>query len=350
MAAEPARTPAVQQARDRYYAHLRTRNLAPLWEVLRGIVTPTPRSQLQPALWRYAELRPDVLEAGQLITAAEAERRVLILENPALPGQSAITQTLYAGLQLLLPGEVARAHRHTQSALRLVLEGEGAYTAVDGERRNMRRGDFIITPAWTWHDHGNPGSNPIIWLDGLDIPIVRWLEASFSEHSTIESQTELRAEGESLARYGHNLVPVDYRPAPVEASRLFVYPYGETLAALEGLAGTQADPHLGYKLRFVNPATGASPMPTIGTYAQLLPQGFSTKPYRCTDGTVYVCLDGEGECQVGDAEYSFGANDVFVVPSWHALTLHARRKLVLFSFSDRPVQEAVGLWREEKLS
>jgi gentisate 1,2-dioxygenase len=68
---------------------------------------------------------------------------------------------MYAGLQRVLPGEVAPAHRHTQSALRWVVDGEGAYTAVDGERVTMAPGDFIITPMLTWHDHGNPGDQPV---------------------------------------------------------------------------------------------------------------------------------------------------------------------------------------------
>jgi gentisate 1,2-dioxygenase len=288
------------------------------------------------------------MRAGHIITAIEAERRVLILENPALPGQSAITQTLYAGLQLLLPGEVAVAHRHTQSALRLVLEGTGAYTAVDGERRTMSRGDFIITPHWKWHDHGNPGREPVVWLDGLDIPLVRALDASFAEHSAIEVQAEATPEGESLLRYGRNLVPVDHYAVPSEPARLFVYPYAETRSALCGQTSRSLDSHFGHKLRFVNPATGASPIATMGTFAQRLPAGFSTRPYRCSDGTVYVCLEGEGRCTVGDKRFEFGESDVFVVPSWHALELHARRELVLFSYSDRPVQQAIGLWREER--
>ena len=140
-----------------------------------SLVPEKPASPCVPTIWRYAELRPWLLESGQLISAAEAVRRVLILENPGLPGSSAITQSLYAGLQLILPGEVAPSHRHTQSALRLIVEGSGAYTAVEGERVTMHPGDFIITPSWTWHDHGNAASGPVVWLDGLDIPIVRIL-------------------------------------------------------------------------------------------------------------------------------------------------------------------------------
>ena len=148
------------EARRTFYERIGTLGMTPLWEVLGALVPPQPTSPVAPALWRYDAVREHVMEAGRLITAEEAERRVLILENPALRGQSCITQSLYAGLQLILPGEVAPAHRHTQSALRLVLDGEGAYTAVDGERTTMRYGDFIITPSWTFHDHGNDGDEP----------------------------------------------------------------------------------------------------------------------------------------------------------------------------------------------
>jgi gentisate 1,2-dioxygenase len=289
------------------------------------------------------------MEAGRLITAAEAERRVLILENPALRGHSSITQSLYAGLQLILPGEVAPAHRHAQSALRLVLDGEGAYTAVDGERTTMRRGDFIITPAWTWHDHGNLGDQPVVWLDGLDIPTVRFFDAGFAEHGAAASQEALRPEGDALARYGNNMLPVDFEQTASQPTRVFVYPFEKTRASLTGIARGTIDAHLGHKLRYVNPATGASPMPTIGAFAQLLPAGFETRPYRATDSTVYVCLEGSGSAEIGGVAVDFALNDVFVVPSWHTLRLRAGLETILFSFSDRPMQRMLGLWREEKL-
>jgi gentisate 1,2-dioxygenase len=336
------------RARADFYERIGRHGMTPLWEVLSSLVPPAPRSALQAAHWRYAELREQVLEAGRLITAEEAERRVLILENPALRGQSCITQSLYAGLQLVLPGEVAPAHRHTQSALRLVLEGEGAYTSVDGERTTMRRGDFIVTPAWTWHDHGNLGDQPVVWLDGLDIPIVRFLEAGFSEKSGPASQRSERPEGDALARYGTNMVPIDYEPRPADPTRVFVYPFERTRASLKAISHGTPDPHHAFKLRYVNPATGASPMPTLGAFAQALPAGFETRALQSTDGTVHVCLQGGGQARVGDRTWRFEENDVFVVPSWHALQLHAHADTVVFGFSDRPVQKALGLWREQR--
>jgi gentisate 1,2-dioxygenase len=337
-----------QRERAAYYERIAAHSMTPLWEVLSALVPPQPRSPVQAHHWRYSDLREQVLEAGRLISAEEAERRVLILENPGLRGTSSITQSIYAGLQLIMPGEVAPAHRHSQSALRLVLDGEGAYTAVDGERTTMRRGDFIITPSWTWHDHGNPGKEPVIWLDGLDIPTVRFFDAGFAEKSEQSSQQSLRPEGDALARFGTNMVPVDYQPKPADPTRVFVYPFERTRAALTTIAHETPDPHRGFQLRFVNPATGASPMPTIGAFAQWLPAGFETKPIRSTDGTVHVCLEGGGELRVADKTWRFEVNDIVVVPSWHSVQWRADRGSFLFSFSDRPVQQALGLWREER--
>ena len=162
----------------------------------------------------------------------------------------------------------------------------------------------------------------------------------------------LRPEGDALARYGANMLPLDYQPQPADPTRVFVYPFERSRASLLSISKGTPDAHHGFKLRYVNPATGASPMPTIGTFAQRLPAGFETKPLRSTDGTVHVCLEGGGEARLsgpaGDQTWRFHENDVFVVPSWHALQLRADRDTQLFSFSDRPVQQALGLWREER--
>ncbi|MBF6029794.1 gentisate 1,2-dioxygenase [Pseudomonas sp. P115] len=334
--------------RAAFYARLDQQSMAPLWESLHALVPPRPATEVKPSVWRYAQMRPYLMEAGELITAAEAERRVLILENEGLRGQAAVTQSLYAGLQLILPGEVAPAHRHAQSALRLVLEGEGAYTAVDGERIPMSRGDFIITPAHTWHDHGHDGQGPVVWLDGLDIPLVRFMGAGFAEKASDSMQQVTKPQGDSLARYGCNMVPVDYQAAPETPSRLCHFRYVDTRAALTQLLRSTPDVHTGHKLRFVNPATGRSPMQTIGTYVQALPAGFSTAPLRSTDSTVYCCLEGRGLARIGELEVAFDERDIFVVPSWVTVQLEAAVECVLFSYSDRPVQEALGLWKEER--
>jgi gentisate 1,2-dioxygenase len=187
----------------------------------------------------------------------------------------------------------------------------------------------------------------MVWLDGLDIPIVRLFDASFAEPANADSQSVARPAGDSYARYGANMLPVDYKPG--KASPVFNYPYERTREALATLARNgEPDACHGYKLRYVNPATGGSPMPTIGACMQLLPAGFSTAPYRGTDGTVFSVVEGEGETVVGDTTLRWKPRDIFVVPSWHAHRHHASSDAVLFSFSDRPVQDALGLWREER--
>ncbi len=341
-----ASRPAERQA---FYDRIAAQNLAPLWESLHQLVTRAPGTPAIPAHWDYDDVvRPHLMEAAGLITAKEAERRVLILKNPGLDGQAAITQTLFSGLQLIMPGEVAPAHRHTQSALRFIIEGHGAYTAVEGERTLMEPGDFVITPSWTWHDHGNETTQPMVWLDGLDIPIVRFLGAGFAEPSNAESQAESRPPGDSLARYGCNMLPVDYRPRTL-SSPVFSYPYARSREALAALARA-GDPDAchGHKMRYVNPATGEHAMPTIGAFLQLLPAGFDTAEYRSTDGTVYVAVEGEGETVVGDTVMRWKPRDIFVVPGWLRHRHRPARESVLFSFSDRPVQEKLGLWREER--
>jgi len=335
--------------RQDFYNRIAAHDLAPLWEQLHSLVTRAPVTEAIPAHWDYDGIvRPHLMEAAGLITAKEAERRVLILKNPGLHDRAAITETLFSGLQLIMPGEVAPAHRHTQSALRFVIEGHGAYTAVEGERTLMEPGDFVITPSWTWHDHGNETEKPMVWLDGLDIPIVRFLGASFAEPANAESQTEARPPGDALARYGANMLPVDYRPRGL-SSPVFSYPYARSREALAALARAGApDACHGHKMRYVNPATGDHAMPTIGAFLQLLPAGFDTEDYRATDGTVYVAVEGEGRTMVGDTEIAWKPRDIFVVPGWHRHRHLAASEAVLFSFSDRPVQEKLGLWREER--
>lgn len=335
--------------RAAFYARIAASNLRPLWEVLDDLVPAEPKPKAQAALWRYDAIRPFILESGGLITAKEAVRRVLVLENPGLRDSSLITGALYAGLQLILPGEIAPSHRHSQSALRFIVEGQGAYTAVDGERTTMHPGDFIITPSWTWHDHGNEGQEPVVWLDGLDIPIVALHDAQFAERYPAEAQALERPEGDAEARWASNMAPLTHEHRR-RASPIFNYPYARSRAAVAKLAADGVhDAARGVKLRYVNPLTGGWAMPTIGTFLQLLPKGFEGRPHRATDAAVYCCVEGEGVAKIGGMRFEWGPRDIFVVPSWQMLELSASAESVLFSFSDRPVQEALDLLREELL-
>jgi gentisate 1,2-dioxygenase len=340
----PAETPE----RKAFYARIDKQNMTPLWSVLNSLITPEPKSGCQPALWRFADIRAAMLEAGALITAKEAERRVLILENPGMRGESKITTSLYAGVQLVMPHEVAPAHRHSQSALRFVLEGDGAHTSVDGERTYMHPGDFVITPYMAWHDHGNATDKPMFWLDGLDVPLIQTLDASFVERHDEEEQPLGKPVGDSSARYGANLLPVDHK-GNGPTSPIFNYPYARTREALAQLAKAgNFDQCHGIKMRYTNPVTGDHAMPTMGTFIQLLPKGFRSARYRSTDATVYVAMEGRGRTRIGEETFEWGPKDIFVGPSWRPVTHEADEEAVLFSFSDRPVQEKIGVWREDR--
>jgi gentisate 1,2-dioxygenase len=350
MTSGPPKPAVADTDRAAYYQRIGRLSMTPLWEVLHALVPAQPSSPCVPVLWRYQDARPFLLESGQLISALEAERRVLILENPGMPGSSSVTHSLYAGLQLILPGEVAPAHRHTQTALRFVIEGLGAYTAVDGERTTMRPGDFIITPSWTWHDHGNPSDQPMVWLDGLDIPLVAFFDAGFMQRGEQQTQSEARPQRDAEHRYGVNLLPYEYQARSLN-SPLFTYPYERSRAALEQLRrGAAWHPAHGLKMQYVNPATGGYPMPTIAAFIQLLPKDFQGQAYRSTDATVFCAVEGRGVSRIGEHEFAWGPRDIFVVPSWASISHHVGEDCVLFSFSDRPAQKSLGLWREELLS
>lgn len=342
----------IDQARADFYRRIDAQALFPLWEQLHSLVPRQPSTPCVAALWRFSELRPHLMEAGRLISAEEAVRRVLVLENPGLRGQASITQSLYAGLQLLLPGEIAPSHRHSQSALRFVVEGRGAYTSVDGELTTLAPGDFVITPSMAWHDHGNlseaDGGEPVIWLDGLDIPLVRFFGAGFAEDHPRSVQALCRPEGSSQTRYGNNLLPLRH-PAGGLTSPIFNYPYARTRETLDTLRRQgEHDDWDGIKLRYANPLTGGWAMPSIGTCMQLLPRGFVGKTWRSTAATVFAVVEGAGRAIIAGQVFAFEARDIFVVPSWAPVSLQAEGESVLFSYSDRPIQEAMGLFREAR--
>jgi len=306
-----------------------------------------PGTSAVPAIWRYADMRPQLLRAAELITTQQAERRVLMLENPGLPATGYITSSLYSGLQIILPGEVARAHRHASNAMRFIIEGSGAYSTVEGERVPMHPGDFVLTPYWTWHDHGHTGSEPVIWLDALDNPFAQMFGTMFRENYPYEAQAVSLPAGDTAARYGAGLLPVEHRFAKL-ASPLLAYPYGRTRETLDQLAKSgPLHPSHGIKMRYVNPTTGGHVFPTISVFIQWLPKRFSGQTYRSTESSIFCAVEGTGRVHAGDTEFGFTPHDIFVVPSWIPYRIEADAECVLFSYSDRAPQETLGLWREE---
>ena len=323
---------AVPKSLDEYYDRIARWQLAPLWERLAKLVTQEPDIDAVPYLWDYDALRPVLLESAELISEEEAERRVLILENPGLCGQSAATNTLFAGLQLIMPGETAPPHRHTPAALRFIIESQGAYTSVDGERADMSPGDLVLTPSWSWHHHSHEGKDPVIWLDVLDLPLIRAIGSRFVEH------------------YPEQRLPELTRSSSTSPIR---YPFERAREALEKMkAHSEWDASHGLKMEYTDPMTNGPVMPTLSAFLQLLPSGFSGARYQSSEGSVYCVVSGRGRVAVGAGEDNavifYKPNDVFAIPSWCAHAFVATEESVLFSASDRGLQKQLGIWRERR--
>jgi gentisate 1,2-dioxygenase len=304
-----------------YYAQLRDQHVVPAW--IGAGISVAPQSKAVPYLWHWHELRPQAMRAARLVGTQQAERRVLRLTNPELPGASA-SNTLVANIQIVMPGEIARAHRHSAAALRLIIEGRGGYTVVNGDRVPMFPGDLVLTPNWTWHDHANDTDAPMIWLDGLDTPLVRMLEAGFYEEYHEERQD-----------FGIRNEPSRWH-----------YPMAEMRAALEQSAAADAG---GGVLEYTDRATGGPVMPTIACHMQLLRPGEMTGACRRVCCTNYHVVEGAGFSIVGDRRLDWEDKDVFTVPTWtfHEHVNSGDRPAFLFSFSDAPVMKALSLYREE---
>src|SRR5712691_11152162 len=276
-----------------FYAQLQAQHVTPAW--ISGGVSVEPRSTAVPAVWHWCDLRPQAMRAAELVGTEQAERRVLRLHNPGLPGASA-SNTLVANIQIVMPGEIARAHRHSPSALRLIIEGEGGYTVVNGTRIPMAPGDLVLTPKWTWHDHANDTEAPMIWLDGLDTPLVRMLEAGLYEEYGEESQSVGVGTDPSMAKYGAGGLRPAWGTTPAARySPLWHYPLSQARATLERLAAEEiGSPFDGVILEYTNPLTGGPTTPTIACYIQMLRRGENTQAHRQVCCTNYHVIEGSG--------------------------------------------------------
>jgi gentisate 1,2-dioxygenase len=270
--------------------------------------------------------------------------------NPGIP--SGATNTLIANIQIVGPGEIARAHRHTPSALRLIIESKGGYTVVNGEPVTMLPGDLVLTPNWTWHDHANDTDEPMIWLDGLDAPLVNLLETRFQEEYPEETQRSREEMDLSQMKYGAGSLRPAWEEASPDYSPQMRYPWDQTKAALDRLAATtEGSANDGVMLEYSNPVTGGPVMATIGCYVQLLRPGTRTKAHRHTPCTVYHVIQGQGSTIVDGVRLDWEDRDIFTIPGW-AVHEHvnesATQPAYLFSFTDEPVFRALKLYREQQ--
>ena len=337
-----------------YYKRLGELGTGALWTVANKIEPWEPFSTSVPMLWRYRDLRADVLKALDLVTPEQAGRRVVYLENKGRSDVVAAVGWLYSGLQVMAPGECASSHRHSASALRFIMEGSGAFTNVDGHKMTLGANDFVLTPNGTWHEHGvAEDGTTCIWQDGLDIPLMNALETNFYEvHPDLNQAVAYPVDDSSAAWAGAGL-----RPAGVawtkRYSPLLKYEWAPTYDALTRYArATDGSPFDGVCMDYVNPDTGGPVMQTIGATMQLLRPGERTKAHRQTGNFVYQCAKGSGWSVINGQRFDWQERDIFVVPAWmyheHANASDSE-DACLFSFHDLPVMRALGVYREEAL-
>lgn len=291
-----------------YRDDLTANNLVPLWPNMRAVLPPkVPSRKTQAINWAYNTIRPLLIQAGELTPMEKAERRVLVLANPGhgLTNMQA-TPSIYLGVQLILPGETAPNHRHTPNAVRIIIEGEGAYTTVNGEQCKMERGDLILTPSGKWHEHHHDGKGPIVWLDVLDLPLIYNLESSWAMEG--ESQITDRQTDKSYAEYSAaGIVPnINAKRADTD-SPMLRYPWQKTKACLEEMAQHHSTGLL--QVSYVNPETGASLFPSIGFGAIMLRPGETATIPKRTTPAIFHIVEGSGSVTIAGKTLEWSEKD-----------------------------------------
>jgi gentisate 1,2-dioxygenase len=337
-----------------FNAKIEQHHIGPLWNAIPELVSKEPKKHAVPYLWKGKTLHNLLKEATKIFTPDRGgERRAIYLQNPGLTdrkpwGWASATQNIYAAVQLILPGEVAPSHRHTQSAMRFIMEGTGAYSIVDGERMYMEEGDFLTTPQGLWHGHGHDGDEAMIWMDILDIPFIYALGGSFFESYPEKIQSPEREDNYSARHYQGGMVrPIaDRKPKPAPVG---TYRWAQTAAALEGLSEFEPDDFEGIAVEYVNPSNGQTANSNIAAWMQKLSSGFHSKAHRHTNTSVYYVHEGTGHTVIDGVQFEWEKGDIFVIPSWvwHEHVNASKKDSYLFSVHDTPIMETFGLQREE---
>ena len=328
-----------------YRDALKELNLVPLWPSLRGVLPPkVPTRQTQPTHWPYKTIKPLLLKAGELTPIEKAERRVLVLANPGhgLEKMQA-SAAMYLGMQLLMPGEWAPSHRHTPNAVRMIVEGEGAYTTVDGEKCPMSRGDLILTPTGLWHEHGHDGTDPVIWLDVLDLPLVYYMEASY--HINGERQTVTPGQGDQQYARG-GVVPTHVFERSKKAYPMLRYAWADAKAALQSLAADQ--PALeAVQVTYVNPETGGDAENILGFYALMLRPGQTLRLPARSPAQVFHIIEGSVEANIVNSTFTLVEADTCCAPGYEAVTLknlQTNQASFIFVADESPLHRKLGVY------
>lgn len=335
----------LEELPEEYRAEMTAAGVAPLWPMMRNVLphgAPNPVSA--PGFWRYPAIRPLLMRAGELTPVEKAERRVLVLSDPGRgAGAMQATASIYLGMQLLLPGETAPAHVHTPSAVRIVVEGKGGYTVVDGEKLPMEEGDLVLTPGGEWHDHGHEGTEPVVWLDALDLPLFVYLEGSYATEGPLQAQRN-RPDASQVEYLSSGLAPSRKPGAGVRRYPMMRYPWVRTEAALNEMAA-YGDGDVA-ELDYVNPETGADVLPTMGFTAMRIAAGQADNPPLRSSSAAFHVIKGKGRARINGTEIAFGPKDTFSAPVFADIELTAETDAYLVRIHDRPLQDKLGYYEE----
>jgi gentisate 1,2-dioxygenase len=332
-----------------YYNGLKSSNLMPLWPSLRAALPyGRPVHNTKPTLWRYADIRPQLMRAGELTPIEKAERRVLVLCNPGLGLETLrATPSIYIGLQLILPGESAPCHKHSPSAVRFVIEGRGGYTVVRGEKLPMEKGDLILTPPGLWHEHGHEGDDPVVWLDALDLPLVYGMEASYCTEGNSQKITD--PENASAARFRQGgVVPYSALVSPRETYPMLRFPWRQVKQTLSELAGVTPRDQLVH-VAYINPETGQECLPTLGFSAIMLRPGEERRLVRRSASSVFHVVEGEGAALIDGMTHTFSESDTIAAPTHAEIVLANSSRsspAYLFMVDDAPMHRKLGFYEE----
>ena len=313
-----------------------------------------PQPKAVPWLWKWQTLHDIAQHSGKLVPIERGgDRRATALSNPGLEGQPFATPTLWAAVQWLNGHEIAPAHRHTSQAIRFIINGSGSWSTVEGDRVFLERGDLVLTPPWLWHDHGSAADEAAIWMDGLDIPLNNYLDASFFEPYSGEVQEVVQVPNGTVLKYGVGHMRPAWEQRSVAHPPMFTYKWEETERALNNLAQVDASPFDDVALEYTNPHTGGPVMQSLSCWIQLLRPGVQTQAHRHTGSTIYHVFEGKGETIINGVRFAWEQGDMFVIPSW---ALHEHRnastneRALLFSMHDIPLLVAMKKYREEAYS
>jgi len=330
-----------------YFEGLVSRNLMPLWPSLRAALPfDRPSTKTIPMLWRYSDIRPQLMRAGELTPIEKAERRVLVLCNPGLGLENLkATPTIYIGLQLILPGETAPNHKHSPSAVRFVVEGSGGYTLVDGEKLPMEKGDLILTPPGLWHQHAHEGTGPVVWLDALDLPLIYGIEASYCTEGALQAIRDPQNSSAIRFRQG-GVIPYTSLQRQRQDYPLLRFPWSQvkqTLAEIACVSPKDQPVHVAY----VNPVTGQECLPTLGFSAIMLRPGEEVNLPRRSASAVFHVVEGAGTALIDSTTKSFGEADTMAAPTHAEIRLNnssSKTPAFLFMVDDAPLHRKLGIY------